>query len=133
MDVASNLKRSVRAALVVVLGGFLSTQTPTAQAPADPGTDARRAVVQMDREAFQQHLKAAGHRARGGIDRGKSDSTDERIRSLPHFSSSFSVQGVTYPYTMVGYPPASGRTARLRSVIVPLCRRSSAGHSRTPT
>jgi hypothetical protein len=27
---------------------------------------------------------------------------------------------VTYPYTMVGYPPKSGRTTTLRSVIIPL-------------
>jgi hypothetical protein len=120
MECASGVKRLVRVVMVAALGGFLFTQTPAAQArAASHGTAARREIVQMDREAFQTHLKAAGHRARGGVGRDKSDSRDERIRSLPHFSSSFTVGGVTYPYTMLGYPPKSGRTARLRSVIVP--------------
>jgi len=120
MDVASGFKRLIRVAALAGLGGLLLTQNPAAQAPAVPqGTNARAAVVQMDREAFQQHLRAAGHRSRGGVGRDKSDSGDERIRSLPHFSSSFTVHGVTYPYTMLGYPPESGRTARFRSVIVP--------------
>jgi hypothetical protein len=121
MGCVSSVKRVVRVAVLVGLGGLLLTQTPAAQSPADSeGTNLRQAVVQMDREMFQQHLKAAGHRARGGVGRDKSDSTDERIRSLPHFSSSFTVNGVTYPYTMLGFPPASGRSVQLRSVIVPL-------------
>src|ERR1700730_17310789 len=121
MTFRSGLKRLVRLAAVAGLSGLLLTQTPAAQAPASSQTTkSGREIVQLDREAFQQQLKAAGHRARGGVGRDKSDSSDGRIRSLPHFSSSFTVRGVTYPYTMVGFPPASGRTARLRSVIVPL-------------
>jgi hypothetical protein len=126
MGCVSSVKRVVRVAVLVGLGGLLLTQTPAAQSPADSeGTNPRQAVVQMDREMFQQRLKAAGHRARGGVGRDKSDSTDGRIRSLPHFSSSFTVNGVTYPYTMLGFPPASGRSVQLRSVIVPLRMRFS--------
>jgi hypothetical protein len=45
---------------------------------------------------------------------------DERERGLPNFSSSFTTGGVTYPYTMVGAAPATGRTVRLKTVVVPL-------------
>ena len=30
------------------------------------------------------------------------------------------MNGVTYPYTMLGYPPKSGRSAAFRSVVIPL-------------
>jgi hypothetical protein len=74
----------------------------------------------MDRTALNEHFRALGYRTRGRIDRSLSDSNDPKFRSLTHFSSSFSVGGVTYPFTMLGYPPRSGRTVHLRSVIVPL-------------
>jgi hypothetical protein len=41
-------------------------------------------------------------------------------RGLPTFSSSYSAGGVTYPYTMLGAAPASGRTTKLKTVVVPL-------------
>ena len=74
----------------------------------------------MDRQSFQHHLKALGYKTRGGIARAKTDSNDKHFRSLTHFSSSFTVGGVTYPYTMLGHLPRSGRQAEFRSVIVPL-------------
>ena len=77
-------------------------------------------VKHLDRFALQAHLKALGHKKRGGIPIATAQSTDARIRALPHFSSSFTVGGVTYPYTMLGYAPRSGATATLKSVIVPL-------------
>ena len=77
-------------------------------------------VVTVDQQGFQAKLKAMGHKRRGGIDRQESESGDQHFQSLPHFSSSFSVKGTTYPYTMLGYPPQSGDTAQLKSVIVPL-------------
>jgi hypothetical protein len=100
--------------ITVVLGGLLATQTAFAQAPS------RGTIVQMDRGSFHRHLKALGYRSRGGIGKAKTDSNDQRFRSLPHFSSSFTVGGVTYPYTMVGNNPRSGRPSQIHSVIVPL-------------
>jgi len=102
----------------LLLLAMLAATAMTAMAQAAPGS--RGAIVKVDRAALHEHLRALGHRTRGGIAKSKSDSSDPRFRSLPHFSSSFSVNGMTYPYTMLGYPPASGRTAKLRSVIVPL-------------
>jgi hypothetical protein len=100
----------------LVLALFLGTLSTAIASP--PGS--RDAIVKMDRATFHEQLRSFGYRTRGGIARSLSDSNDPMIRSLPRFSSSFSVNGVTYPYTMLGYPPPSGRTARLRSVIVPL-------------
>jgi hypothetical protein len=46
--------------------------------------------------------------------------TDDRQRGLPTFSGSFTTGGITYPYTMLGAAPATGRTTRLKTVVVPL-------------
>ncbi|MGE5185508.1 MAG: hypothetical protein ACM31C_25770 [Acidobacteriota bacterium] len=42
-----------------------------------------------------------------------------RIHSVASFDSAFSYQGVTYPYTMVGTPPAQGGTTIVPTVVVP--------------
>jgi hypothetical protein len=91
---------------------------------AAPPPDHDRAVKPIQkfatREDFSKYLRAKGYKARGGIEKSKTDRDDPKVRSFPHFSSSFAVGGTTYPYTMVGYPPSSGRTAKFKSVIVPL-------------
>jgi hypothetical protein len=121
MALGKSLTGAVRVSVVTVLSSVLLTQTAGAQAASAPGgAEASRLVAKLDREMFREHLRAAGYRKRGGIGKDKSDSTSEHFRSLPHFSSSFAVRGVTYPYTMLGNPPPSGRTSRLRAVIVPL-------------
>jgi hypothetical protein len=114
MDRLMNLKRWMCVCITVLFGGLVATQTALAQTPSK-GT-----IVQMDRGSFVQYLKALGHKSRGGIEKAKTESEDKHLRSLVHFSSSFTVGGVTYPYTMLGYPPRSGRKAEFRSVIVPL-------------
>ena len=114
MEHRISFKRLVCVCITVVLGGLVAAQTGFAQAPPK-GT-----IVQMDRQSFQHHLKALGYKTRGGIARAKTDSNDKHFRSLTHFSSSFTVGGVTYPYTMLGHLPRSGRQAEFRSVIVPL-------------
>jgi hypothetical protein len=81
---------------------------------------AKGAVVKMDRATLHQFLRSAGYRTRGGMGRAMAESTDPSVRSFPHFSSSFTAKGVTYPFTMLGYPPKSGRKAAFRSVIIPL-------------
>ena len=107
--------------LAAILLGLALTQTASAQALTAPQIGhSRRAIVKMDRPTFHQHLRALGFQARGGVSKDKSDSNDPHFRSLPHFSSSFSIKGVRYPYTMLGYPPRSGQPSELHSVIVPL-------------
>lgn len=100
--------------IAVVLCGHVAAQTAFAQASP------KGKIVQMDRESFNRHLRALGYKTRGGIARAKTESEDKHFRSLTHFSSSFTVGGITYPYTMLGHPPGSGRQAEFRSVIVPL-------------
>ncbi len=104
-------------AAVVAFSCVVAAQHSTGQ--EQPSTT-RRPVVRIDKDALHRRLKASGFRTRGGIGKDKTDSQNSHFRSLQHFSSSFSVGGQAYPYTMVGFPPASGRTARMRSVIVPL-------------
>ena len=88
-----------------------------AAAPSGPV----RPVEQFaDQTALTNHFKALGHHARGGIDKAESDRDAGRAGSFPHFTSSFTTGGVTYPFTMIGYPPKSGRASAIKSVIIPL-------------
>src|SRR5581483_11016876 len=110
------MQRRISLTLLVVLyttaivGGLVVTQIAMAQAPSAPKTtQEQRAVVEMDRTTFHEHLKALGYQSRGGISKEKTDSSDPRFRSLPHFSSSFTIKGTTFPFTMLGFPPKSGR------------------------
>jgi hypothetical protein len=73
-----------------------------------------------DRATLSSYLRSLGYKTHGGVSRDASDRDEREGRSFPHFSSSFTVGGVTYPFTMVGYPPRSGRVATNKSVIIPL-------------
>jgi hypothetical protein len=75
-------------------------------------------TVVQDRAAFLKQLHTNRYAVHGGID--AATVADAKQKSFPHFSSSFTVGGVVYPYTMLGYAPASGQSATLRAVIVPL-------------
>jgi hypothetical protein len=99
---------------LLLLSGFAfaAQQRPAPLKPTE--------IVEGDSATLARQLRAGRHVKKGGIEKAKTESDDDRVRSFPHFTSSFTVAGQTFPYTMVGYPPATGRTANLRSVIVPL-------------
>jgi hypothetical protein len=73
-----------------------------------------------DSVAVSKHFRALGYKFHGGVDRATTDQVGSEGRTFPTFSSSFSVGGVTYPFTMIGHPPSSGQVARIKSVIIPL-------------
>jgi hypothetical protein len=73
-----------------------------------------------DRQAVMNHFRALGHRTHGGVERAMSDREQALGRTFPTFSSSFSVGGATYPFTMIGYPPKSGRSTSVKTLIIPL-------------
>jgi hypothetical protein len=73
-----------------------------------------------DRQAVMNHFRALGHRTHGGVERAVSDREQAQGRTFPTFSSSFSVGGATYPFTMIGYPPKSGRSTSVKTLIIPL-------------
>jgi len=103
---------------VVIAGLFLLPAVTLASAPARAPTRAVEAIP--DRQALKEHFRALGYKARGGVDQALSARDEASGNSFPHFSSSFTVNGVTYPFTMVGHPPTSGASTVFRSVIVPL-------------
>lgn len=81
----------------------------------------QRTITRLtDRATLTAHLKAKGFKSRGGVDKGTTDRDERSGRGFPHFTSSFSVGGVTYPFTMVGYRPESGRSSSIKTVIIPL-------------
>jgi hypothetical protein len=92
-----------------------------ATAAAEPHKMPVKPVERLaDRPAVTKHLRAMGYRARGGVDKDTTDRDERDGRSFPHFTSSFTVGGKTYPFTMVGYKPQSGRASTIRTVIIPL-------------
>jgi hypothetical protein len=115
-------KQLVWVCITVVLASLAVAQTAFAQGLSKGPSKgpSKGTIVEMDRVSFQEHLKALGYKTRGGIARAKTESADQHFVSLTHFSSSFTVGGVTYPYTMLGNPPQSGLQAEFSSVIVPL-------------
>jgi hypothetical protein len=88
---------------------------------AVPLTLAATAAASVPAESARvMALHAKGYEARGGIAQRITADGSSRYRSLTHFTSSFAAGGVTYPYTMVGNAPATGRSSTLRTVIIPL-------------
>jgi hypothetical protein len=108
--------RLVCLCITVVFGVLAAAQFAFAQ------SSTRGAIVQMDRGSLTNHFKSMGHRRLGGISKAKTNKEENEghFGSLIHFSSSFTVGGVTFPFTMLGHPPRSGRKTEIRSVIVPL-------------
>jgi hypothetical protein len=89
---------------------------------AAPQSRPRGSIVQLkNRAELQQKLRAGGYKTRGGIDKSQTmKDDDDKNRSFPHFTQSFNYGGQSFPYTMVGYPPQSGRNTSVRSLIVPI-------------
>jgi len=106
-------------AVGITMVGLIAPIMVSGQAVTNPATKKGKIEV-LDRQALHQHFRAMGYRANGTVSPDMAQSDDPRFQALPHFSSSFSVNGATYPYTMLGYPPKSGRSVALRSVVVPL-------------
>ena len=73
-----------------------------------------------DHKALATHLRTLGYRTRGGVDKATTGQDATQGRSFPYFTSSFRAAGATYPFTMVGHAPHSGRPTSIKSVIVPL-------------
>jgi hypothetical protein len=110
-------KNVLQACVPVLFASLAMTLSALAQTPSH---EKQGKIVEMDRTSFHQYLRSLGYKTRGGVPREKTDSTDSRFVSLTHFSSSFTRAGVTYPFTMLGYPPQSGKQIEFSSVIVPL-------------
>jgi len=120
MEHRISFKRLVCLCITVLFGGLAATQDAMAQSPS------KGAIVQMDRAALHEHFKHMGYKTRGGIAKFKTNHDSDGggnngdARSLPHFSSSFTVGGVTFPFTMIGHQPRSGRSTHIPNILVPL-------------
>src|SRR3982074_3144150 len=103
----------------ILIAGLLLLPTLTVAATAGNGP-VKRVETIPDRHALMEHLRALGYKSRGGVDKATTDRDETHGRSFPHFPSSFSIGGKTYPFTMVGHRPQSGRSASIKTVIIPL-------------
>lgn len=106
--------RSLLLAAVLILPSTLALAAPKEARPIKP------VQAFTDHQALSGHLKHLGYKSRGGVDKAIAGTESTQGRSFPYFTSSFRTGGTTYPFTMVGNPPRSGRPATLRSVLIPL-------------
>lgn len=98
---------------VAVTASVLATVS-AGVAAASPAT-----IGQMT-QAELYHLARSPHRPAARAAHAAAVAKAGDRGGLPTFSGSFTTGGVTYPYTMVGAAPSSGRTVRLKTVVVPL-------------
>src|SRR5690349_24688218 len=85
----------------------------SALAAAGPKLTPVTVIQPQNQAAFLHNLKVNGFRVKGGIAAVKTDPNNKNSKSFPHFASSFTYQGTTYPYTMVGYAPESGKSTKI--------------------
>jgi hypothetical protein len=103
---------------LTVLALFSSLCLPAAAAPR-AGMPVKPVLSFADAKALRNHLLSRGYKARGGVDKAASDRDEGR--SFPHFSAALTAaDGNSYPFTMVGYAPKSGRPSTIRTAIIPL-------------
>jgi len=100
---------------------------PAFAVAGEPNRGTGKPAQRVDKETLALRLRLATRNRHGkGIEKSKTDRDDGDVKSFPHFASSFTVgghnafTGQAFPFTMVGFPPQSGKTATFRSVIVPL-------------
>jgi hypothetical protein len=107
-------KRRLSVAMLSALALVGVVPATAATAAGTPGTPVRHLTrADLNRLATSPAHPSAQLAAASRVDAGSR-------RGLPTFSSSFAVDGVTYPYTMLGATPSSGRTTELKTVVVPL-------------
>jgi hypothetical protein len=102
----------------VVIAGLL--WVPALTLAATPTTRVQPIEVLKDSGAVITHFRSLGFKTHGGVEKGAAERIASEGRTFPTFSSSFTVGGVTYPFTMIGRPPASGQRVFIKSVIIPL-------------
>src|SRR5450755_4242711 len=103
-----------------LFAGVLVVLAQPATATATSNQAAADIVSFADSQALTTHLRELGYKVRGGIDSATVQQDTGQSGAFPHFSSSFSVGGKVYPFTMIGYAPASGTPAAINSIIIPL-------------
>src|ERR1700716_896141 len=110
-----------RVRTLALLGCIAATTSVLATVSAGVAAASPSTTIGQLTQADLYQLRSAPHQpAARAAHAAAVAKTDDRQRGLPHFSSSFTTAGVTYPYTMVGAAPSSGRTVRMKTVVVPL-------------
>ena len=104
-------------AVTLALAGSLSfsqTKSNTRQ-PLQIDSNFFNTLVRAPQFMRQNRLSAATNSATRDM-----TAQTPRIRSVPTFSSSFTFQGQTFPYTMVGRAPQAGNTTRIATSYIPM-------------
>jgi hypothetical protein len=105
--------------LKTVTAGLLVLPVIALAVPRPPAPT-QSVEVLADHAAMTNHLRTLGYRVHGGVERSATERIESEGRTFPTFTASFTVNGVKYPFTMIGHQPASGRSTHVKSVIIPL-------------
>jgi hypothetical protein len=94
-----------------------------AQAPIPPaGTPPENHLPVEVEDTFLQTSGAMAHFEASNkmSDAANRFLVQDRVISVPHFSSSFAFQGKTFPFTVIGKKPQNGQTTRIPTEIIPI-------------
>ena len=108
--------RSARAALVPLTVAAVLT----AMSPAVAAAGSKVPVKQLSTSDLVRLRVAAAKPAGQAAEAAAVAGSRPSEKGLPSFTSSFTTNGVSYPYTMLGAAPSSGRTTELKTVVVNL-------------
>jgi hypothetical protein len=113
-----SLRKVLIASLFLIpVAVLVATSRPGPARAAHPAAvRARAAQPAAGKANLKQYLHGLGYKRRGGVNKGVGDKDD----SFPHFTSSFTVNGTTYPFTMIGKDPKTGHSSTIQSIIIPL-------------
>ena len=103
----------------ILVAGLLVVPMVTLGAPP-AHMQSKPVEMLQNRQEVMNHFRALGYQAHGNVDRAMSEQEQSKRRSFPTFSSSYSVGNARYPFTMVGFPPKSGRSTEIKTLIIPL-------------
>jgi len=105
---------------------MLISVATSAQAPAQPPDQAMKQPVDVD-DNFLQTLGAAPQfgieaekTAMSMSEAAKLAQQQNRVSSVPTFTKTFTFQGKSFPFTMVGKAPERGETTRVETQIIPV-------------
>lgn len=105
------MSKFIRVLSVVTIATVLLVGESPTQAQSDLSSKITSAPGRSLRSAAINKVSAA---ARAAITHGA------EIVSIPHFTGSFTTDGVVYPFIMLGGNPTQGRTTRIHTQLIPL-------------
>jgi hypothetical protein len=121
VTIIRKLHRFVLLALVFALtAGMSVAQGPVPRPKRHPSPAPPELLNNLQGKAKFLHPTSRASVAIGAMNGATNVPGIGPVSSVPLFNGAFNFQGATFPFTMVGQLPASGRTAHVETVLIPI-------------